>query len=67
MSTTSILVGKAFGGATVATAQCLVLLALAGLVGVPYDPGMLLALIALIFLMALQITMLGLVLAARIR
>lgn len=67
VSTTSILVGKAFGGATVATAQCLVLLALAGLVGVPYDPGMLLALVVLIFLMALQITMLGLVLAARLR
>ena len=35
----SILIGKALGGATVATAQSLVVLALAGLVGVPYDPG----------------------------
>jgi ABC-2 type transport system permease protein len=67
VSTASILIGKALGGATVATAQCLVLLALAGLVGVPYDLPMMLTLVVLIFLMGLQITTLGLVLAARIR
>jgi ABC-2 type transport system permease protein len=67
VSTASILIGKALGGATVATAQCLILLALAGLVGVPYDLPMMLTLVVLIFLMGLQITTLGLVLAARIR
>ena len=36
----SILVGKALGGATVATGQSLIILALAGTVGVPYDLGM---------------------------
>ncbi|MEJ2860496.1 ABC transporter permease [Actinomycetospora flava] len=67
VSTAAILVGKATGGATVATLQCLVLLALAGLVGVPYDPLMLLAMVGLIFLMGFMITALGLVLAARVR
>jgi ABC-2 type transport system permease protein len=67
VSTASILVGKALGGASVATLQCLILLALAGLVGVPYDPLMLLGMIGLIFLMAFMITSLGLLLAARVR
>jgi ABC-2 type transport system permease protein len=67
VSSASILVGKAMGGASVATLQCLVLLALAGLVGVPYDPLMLLAMVGLIFLMGFMITALGLVLAARVR
>jgi ABC-2 type transport system permease protein len=67
VSTASILLGKALGGATVATLQCLVLLALAGLVGVPYDPLMLLTMIGLIFLMGFMITALGLLLAARVR
>jgi ABC-type multidrug transport system ATPase subunit len=62
-----ILVGKALGGASVATLQCLILLALAGLVGVPYDPLMLLAMVGLIFLMGFMITALGLLLAARVR
>jgi ABC-2 type transport system permease protein len=67
VSTTSILVGKAVGGATVATLQSVVLLALAGVVGVPYDPLMLLELLGLVFLMAFMITSLGLLLAARVR
>jgi ABC-2 type transport system permease protein len=67
VSTTAILTGKAVGGATVATLQSLVLLALAGLVGVPYSPVMMLELVALLFLMAFMITSLGLLLAARIK
>jgi ABC-2 type transport system permease protein len=67
VSTTSILVGKAVGGATVATLQCVLLLALAGLVGVPYDPLMFLELLVLIFLMAFMICSLGLMLAARLK
>jgi ABC-2 type transport system permease protein len=67
VSTTAILTGKCLGGATVATLQSLVLLAVAGLVGVPYSPPMMLALVGLMFLMAFMITALGLVLAARIK
>jgi ABC-2 type transport system permease protein len=66
VSTTAILTGKCVGGATVATLQSLVLLALAGLVGVPYAPVMMLSLAGLLFLMAFMITALGMVLAARI-
>jgi ABC-2 type transport system permease protein len=67
VSTTAILTGKCVGGATVSTLQSLVLLALAGLVGVPYSPVMMLALVGLLFLMAFLVTALGLVLAARIK
>ena len=67
VSTTAILTGKCLGGATVSTLQSLVLLAVAGLVGVPYSPLMMLALIGLMFLMAFMITALGLLLAARIK
>jgi ABC-2 type transport system permease protein len=67
IGTTAILTGKCLGGATVATMQGVVLLALAGTVGVPYAPGMLLAMVGLLFLMAFMITALGLVLAARVR
>ncbi|MPZ64325.1 MAG: ABC transporter [Pseudonocardiaceae bacterium] len=67
VSTTAILTGKCFGGATVATLQSLILLALAGLVGVPYSPVLLLTLVGLLFLMAFMITALGLVLAARVK
>src|SRR5436309_6794668 len=65
VGTTAILTGKCLGGATVATFQSLVILALAGLVDVPYDPVMMLELVCLLFLMAFMITALGLVLAAR--
>jgi len=67
VSTTAILLGKCVGGATVATLQTVVLLALAGLVGVPYHPVMLLELLGLLFLNAFMIVALGLVLAARVR
>jgi len=67
VSTTSILVGKCLGGATVATVQSVVVLALAGLVGVPYDPLMMLEVLVLLFLMAFMITALGLLLSARVR
>ena len=40
VSTAAILTGKCLGGATVATIQSVVVIALAGLVGVPYDPLM---------------------------
>ena len=64
---TAILVGKCLGGATVATGQAVVLLALAGLVGVPYAPVMIVSLIGLLFLTALTITAFGLMISARIK
>ena len=67
VGTTAILTGKCLGGATVATLQSLVILALAGLVDVPYDPVMMLELVCLLFLMAFMITALWLVLAARVK
>ncbi len=63
----AIVVGKVLGGAIVATVQGVVILALAGLVGVPYDPAMILLLIVLMFVGAFTITAFGVVLAARIK
>jgi ABC-2 type transport system permease protein len=65
VSNTAIMLGKCLGGATVATSQSLVILAMAGLVGVPYDPVMMLKLLGLLFLMAFMVCAIGLVLAAR--
>jgi ABC-2 type transport system permease protein len=64
---TAILVGKCLGGATIATLQAVILIALAGLVGVPYDPLMIIALLALLFLTALAMTAFGLMISARIK
>jgi ABC-2 type transport system permease protein len=67
VSTVAILTGKCLGGATVATLQSLIILALAGLVGVPYDLGMMVELVGLLFLMAFMICALGLFLSARVK
>jgi ABC-2 type transport system permease protein len=67
VSTTAILTGKCLGGATVATLQSLIILALAGLVGVPYDLVMMVELVGLLFLMAFMICALGLFLSARVK
>jgi ABC-2 type transport system permease protein len=62
----SILAGKCLGGAIVATGQAVLILALAGLAGVPYSPALLLQLLAVLFLAALSITSFGLLLGARV-
>ncbi|HJU00753.1 MAG TPA: ABC transporter permease [Actinomycetes bacterium] len=67
VSTTAILTGKCLGGATVATIQSLIILALAGLVGVPYNLAMMAKLVVLLFLMAFMICAMGLFLSARIK
>jgi ABC-2 type transport system permease protein len=67
VSRTSIVLGKTLGGATVATLQSVVLLALAGLVGVPYAPLMIIGCIVLLFIIAFSITAFGLVLAVRVQ
>jgi ABC-2 type transport system permease protein len=64
---TSIVVGKCLGGATVATLQGLAILALAGLVHVPYDPLLLLGCAGVVFVTAFSITAFGLVLAVRVQ
>jgi ABC-2 type transport system permease protein len=62
----SIILGKALGGATVATAQGLLVLSLAPLVHVPLSPGLVLTLVAEIFLLSFTLTALGLAVVARI-
>jgi ABC-2 type transport system permease protein len=63
----SIVVGKCLGGATVAALQGSILLALAGLVSVPYDPVLLLGLFGLLLLLAFTVTAFGMVVAVRIK
>jgi len=63
----AILVGKCLGGGTIATGQALILVVLAGLVGVPYNPVMIIALLALLFLTALSMTAFGLMISARVK
>jgi ABC-2 type transport system permease protein len=63
----SIIVGKALGGATVATLQSLIILALAGFVDVPYNPVMIVKLIGELFLLAFALCAIGLLLAARVQ
>ena len=66
ISRTSIMAGKCLGGGIVATAQALVLVALAGFAGVPYHPVMILELVAILFLASLAITAFGLLLGAKV-
>jgi ABC-2 type transport system permease protein len=62
----SIVIGKCLGGATVAGAQGVIVLCLAGLVDVPYDPMLILGVFALQVLLAFSITAFGVMVAARI-
>jgi ABC-2 type transport system permease protein len=62
----SIVLGKCFGGATVAAFQGVIVLAIAGLVEVPYSLGLMLELFALMLLLAFAITAFGMMAAARI-
>jgi ABC-2 type transport system permease protein len=61
----SIVIGKCIGGATVASFQGVILLALAGAVGVPYDPVLLIGVFCLQLLLAFSITAFGVMAAAR--
>ena len=63
----SIVIGKCLGGATVASFQGVILIALAGLVGVPYDPLLILGIFGLQLLLAFTITAFGVMVAARIK
>ncbi len=63
----AIVLGKCLGGMTVATLQGVIFLALAGAADVPYDPLMLLELVAIMALMAFALTAFGVLLASRIQ
>lgn len=63
----SIVIGKALGGATVASFQGLILVCLAGTVHVPYDPLLILGILAIQALLAFTITAFGLMVAVRIK
>jgi ABC-2 type transport system permease protein len=67
VSRTSILIGKCLGGATTAASQGVILLALAGLVGVPYDPALILGMFALLVLISFTVTAFGVLVAVRIK
>ncbi|MDX6198774.1 MAG: type transport system permease protein [Actinomycetota bacterium] len=63
----SIILGKGLGGATVATLQGILVLVLAPLVDVPLTPGLVVTLLAEVFLLSFTLTALGLAVVARIR
>ena len=63
----SLVLGKCLGGATVAACQGVIVIALAGAVGVPYAPVLLLEMFGLQLLLAFTITAFGVMLAARVR
>jgi ABC-2 type transport system permease protein len=63
----SIVIGKCFGGATVATFQGLIVLAVAWTVHVPYSLGLVVGVLALQLLLAFAITAFGLAVAIRIK
>ncbi|MGN9788757.1 ABC transporter permease [Nonomuraea sp. ZG12] len=67
VSRAAIVVGKCLGGAIVATGQGVIILAMAGLVGVPYSPVLMLTLLGEMFLAAFTITAFGVMLAARMK
>jgi ABC-2 type transport system permease protein len=62
----SIVIGKCLGGATVASLQGVILIALAPTVGVPYDVPMMLGIFGLQLLLAFSITAFGVMVAARV-
>jgi ABC-2 type transport system permease protein len=66
VSRASIVIGKCLGGATIATLQGIIMLALAGLAGVPYNPVLMLTLVGEMLLLAFTLTAFGVMMAARI-
>jgi ABC-2 type transport system permease protein len=63
----SIVIGKCLGGATVASIQGVIVICLAGLVHVPYDPLLILGIFGLQLLLAFTITAFGVMVAVRIK
>jgi ABC-2 type transport system permease protein len=67
VSRTSIVVGKCLGGATIAASQGVIVLALAALVDVPYDPLLLIGALGLLVLLAFAATAFGVMVAVTIK
>jgi ABC-2 type transport system permease protein len=67
VSRTSIILGKCLGGASIAAAQGVIVLLLAGLVGVPYDPLLLLGALGLLVLLAFSVSAFGMLVAVTIK
>jgi ABC-2 type transport system permease protein len=63
----SLVIGKCLGGATVAAFEGVILICLAGLVGVPYAPILILEIFGLQLLVAFSITAFGVMAAARVK
>jgi ABC-2 type transport system permease protein len=63
----SIVIGKALGGACVASLQGIILICLAGFVHVPYDPLLLLGMFGLQLLIAFTVTALGVMVATSVK
>jgi len=63
----SIVIGKCLGGATVASFQGVIVICLAGLVHVPYDPLLILGIFGLQLLLAFAITAFGVMIAVQIK
>ena len=63
----SLVIGKCLGGATIATFQGIVFLALAWFAHVPYNPVLLLTLVGMLLLLSFTLTAFGLMMAARIK
>jgi ABC-2 type transport system permease protein len=66
VSRSAIVIGKCLGGATISTFQGIVMLALAWLADVPYNPLLLITLVGELLLLAFTLTAFGVMMAARI-
>jgi ABC-2 type transport system permease protein len=67
VSRAAIVVGKCLGGATIATFQGIIFLALAWYADVPYNPVLILTLIGELLLLSFTLTAFGVMMAARIK
>jgi ABC-2 type transport system permease protein len=67
VSRASIVIGKCLGGATIATFQGIIFLALAGFAHVPYNPVLLITLVGELLLLSFTLTAFGVMMAARIK
>jgi ABC-2 type transport system permease protein len=67
ISSSSIVFGKCLAGGTIATLQSLLLIALGGLVRVPYRVPLIAGLAGIVFVTSFTMTAFGLVLAARVK
>ena len=63
----SIVIGKCLGGAIVASFQGVIVIDIAGLVGVPYDVTLLLTVFGMQLLLAFTLTAFGVMVAARVK